>query len=324
MFHTIATFAKPQPDTILAIFLLKKFGEQSFPGAKAAKIELWQHLPEDETAESLTEKGYILVDLGHGQFDHHNHLVDGKPTKCASEIVAEYLGVKDDPPLKKLLAYARRDDLEGKGTISTDPLDRAFGLSGLLSNLNRTYSHDLVSVVQMVLSMFEAHYLEEYKRTKLMPAEWKELAASGKAKQWGIASAAGRLRVVLVPTDNASMSGWLKAYHHFDIVVVRRSSNHVNIITNQAKQINLAPAAALLREREWKKGNSDAPAPANLAQQGRLESVPQWYYDTMANTLQNGGANPEGVPPTQLTNEEIQQLLIESLSSQSEHTTTAG
>lgn len=311
--HTIASFAKPQPDTIAAIFLLKKFGEVEFPGVTDAQLELWTQLPDGKTADELEADGYLLIDLGGARFDHHNHLENGRPTKCASELVAQALGLTDDPALKKLLAYARRDDLEGKGTISPDPLDRAFGLSGLITNLNKTYAHDLVAVINLVLAMFEAHYEEEEKRTKIMPAEWKELVRTGRAQQWWITRGADKLRAVVVPTDNHSFSGFLRAYFHFDIIVSRKSSGHVNIVTNQAKQIPLAPVAALLREFEFRKKNPEDPLPAGLDAQGRIDAVPEWFYDTMANTLQNGGAKTEGVPVTQLTDIEIRQALTRAL-----------
>ena len=309
MFHTIASYAKPQPDTILAIFLLKKFGEQHFPGVRDAKLELWSQLPEGETASTLEQKGYLLIDLGGGQFDHHNHLVNGRPAKCSSEIVAEVLGVANNPALKKLLAYARRDDLEGKGTISADPLDKAFGLSGLLTNLNKAYANDLPGVVQMVLVMFEAHYLEEYKRTVVMPAEWKQIEGHNLALQWTLETSKGRMRLVIVPTDNPSLSGFLRAYHHFDVVVVRASSGHVSIITNQSKQIKLSRIAAHLRELEFRKKHPGHELPPGLDSQGRIEAIPEWYYDTVANTIQNGGLRPQGVPPTQLTDLEIKQAI---------------
>lgn len=313
MIGTIASFAKPQPDTILAIFMLRKFGETAFPGIKEAKLEFWNQLPPDKTAEQLEQEGVLLIDLGHGRFDHHRELENGKPMRCTSEIVADFLKVQDDPALKKLLAYAKRDDLEGKGTISDDPLDRAFGLSGLLTNLVRAYGHDLNGVVNLVLTLFEAHYLEEEKRTKLLPAEWKQLVDSGAAKQWNVTSSTGLIRVAQVPSDNPSLSGWLRAYLHQDLVIIRRSSNHVSIITNQAKKIDLSRVMANLREMEARKTNPLAQLPADLTVQGRISEVPNWYYDTMANTLQNGGAQTEGIQPTLLSDEEIHQAVVMGL-----------
>ena len=311
--HTIASFAKPQPDTVAAIFLLRKYGEDAFPGIARAKLELWMELPPGTTAQELEQNGYILIDLGNGQFDHHRHLIDGRPTKCASEIVAEYLGVSQDPSLRKLLAYARRDDLEGKGTISADPLDRAFGLSGLLSNLNRTYSQDLVVVIEMVHAMFVAHHAEEENRTKILPAEWKELSADGRADQWGLNTALGRARVVQVPSDNPGMAGFLKAYHHFDIVVVRRSTGHVSIITNQSKRVDLGPVMAHIRALEIRRSDPQAFVVNDLSQPGRIDEVPWWWYDTAANTLQNGGLRPDGVISTSLSYQEVNRALYDGL-----------
>jgi len=47
------------------------------------------------------------------------------------------LGVSDDKALSKILIYGERDDKFGLGTISTDPIDKAFGLSGLTVALNK-------------------------------------------------------------------------------------------------------------------------------------------------------------------------------------------
>lgn len=313
--HTIASFAKPQPDTIAAIFLLKKFGEERFPGVAAAALAFWPNLPEGKTAASLEAEGYILIDLGGSPFDHHltREGESGKVTTCASELVAKALGVDQHPALKKLLAYAKRDDLEGKGTVSEDPLDRAFGLSGLLVNLNRTYSHDPAGVVQMVLAMFEAHFLEEENRTVKMKQEFKELQDNGLATTWTIPRTGQQpLRAIIVPTDNQSMAGWLRSYHRYDIVVLKLSSGHTNIITRQGVPIDLADTVASLRNAEASKLDIRLEN-LNLSQPGSLPELQHWYYDTAANTLQNGGINPQATPPTSLSLLEIRAILQETL-----------
>jgi hypothetical protein len=212
-----------------------------------------------------------------------------------------------------LLAYVRRDDLEGKGTISEDPLDRAFGLSGLLANMKRAFDHDLVGVINMVLAMYEAHFQEQEKRYKIMPAEWKQLQAEGKARHWQIQTSQGALRVAQAITDNPSLAGFLRAYHNFDVVVLRLSSGHVNILTNQSKKISMAPVIAQIRKVELQKTNPQAPLPQDLGKQGRIDELPHWYYDTMANTLQNGGTNPENTQPTALTDDEIANAIVQAL-----------
>ena len=137
-YKTIVLPTRAQPDTIVAIFILRKFGGTLLPGIETAPMEVWQKMPDGETEESVAEKGALLIDLGGGRFDHH-----GKPEKTtASKLVSEYLGINELPALQKLLEYAERDDFFGKGTISSDALDRAFGLSGLIAVLYKKFSKE--------------------------------------------------------------------------------------------------------------------------------------------------------------------------------------
>ena len=71
VFQKIILPTRPHPDTILGIFFLKKFGKEKYPGVEGAKIEIWQELPQNETLESLKEKGILALELGGGKLDHH-------------------------------------------------------------------------------------------------------------------------------------------------------------------------------------------------------------------------------------------------------------
>ena len=50
-----------------------------------------------------------------------------------------------------------------------------------------------------------------------------------------------------------------------------------------------------------------------LQRAGRVEAIPEWFYDVAANTLQNGGVRPEGVPVTRLALEEALEIVRRSL-----------
>ena len=49
-----------------------------------------------------------------------------------------------------------------------------------------------------------------------------------------------------------------------------------------------------------------------LEKPGRMEQVDEWYYDTAANTLQNGGAAAAGIEPTALSLLDIEHIMSES------------
>src|SRR4030042_251455 len=166
---------RPHPDVIVGIFLLIKFGSEKYPGIKDASIDIWQELPAGDTILSLKEKGVLLLDLGEGKFDHH------KTGKNLSQLIAEDLGASSEPALKKILTYAERDDKHGLGTVSNDPLDKAFGLSGLISALNKTEDNP-EKIVKIILPLLEAHFTEENRRTQELPREFEKKIEEGDAE----------------------------------------------------------------------------------------------------------------------------------------------
>ncbi|MEK7452284.1 MAG: hypothetical protein AAB664_03010 [Patescibacteria group bacterium] len=244
-------------------------------------------------------------------FDHHTaNVTSGKRDECASTLIAKYLGVLDNPPLKKILAWAKRDDLEGKGTLSDDPLDRAFGLSGLIMNLNRALTDDPKRTLDYVLPLLHFHVLEETKRSEELPREWEELLANGNAFEFDLKQGNADLKCAYLQTDNIALAGFLRAAKRMDLVVQRRSSGHTNIITRQLRSIDLRPTVEALRKEEAKRKSPPVPFDRVLFQSsGRVSGIDEWFYDDAANTLQNGGVNPGTTPATQMTAEEILEIV---------------
>ncbi len=299
----IVMLPRLQVDAVVACFFLKYFGERRFPGIKDAEYLFWVDLPPGKNAADLEKEEYVLLDMGGGAFDHHKTQNEVRE-KCVSEMMAEYLGVAQDPAVRKLLQYARRDDIEGRGTLSRDPIDRAFGLSGLLNNLNRMLPDEEESVLGAVMPLLLAHYLEEKKRTEELPAEYQKKRDEGKAIEAVIQSARGPVKMVTIETDEVGMAGYLRAKKEIgaDIVVQKMSSGHVNIVTQQKKSFDLSEVVRLLREGELKaKDGTIAVAGKELTSPGRVQGIEEWYFDTRAKTIQNGGIRPQWTTPTRLS-----------------------
>lgn len=315
----VAMYPRPHPDNIVALFLLREFGGERFPGIKNAQLQFWPTLPAGKTADDWEREGVLLIDMGGGKFDHHHDEHVSDKTTCATTLVAKYLGVAGRPELKKLLEYVRRDDLEGKGILSKDPIDRAFGFSAIIMNLNRDYPDHPQYVVELATRIFAAHYHEEYRRKVLMPQEWEYLQANGLAQQFDIPTPSHTLRVVMIQSDSKAMVGYLRAVGtvQADVVVQRLSTGHTNIVTKQTdERLDLRKTVAALRKAEAAKKGIDLSGESEeqLEKPRRLESVPEWYFDTAANTIQNGAAVVTSeMPATRLSLEEIQQILTTTL-----------
>jgi hypothetical protein len=304
-----------QPDTLLAIFLLKTFGKSLFPGSDKAVIEFWPLIPEGETSDSLGKKGVLLLDIGGGDFDHHQKI----PQTTTSYLVGEVLGVREKAALAKLFEYTKRDDFYGKGTISEDPLDRAFGLSGLMTALNKNYKDSPSKIVDILLPLIEAHYLEEVRRTEELPRELAEIEKAGEVISFQVKQRDKNLKVIIIESSNPSMPGFLRSSlgGNFDVVALVLPSGHINILTKPIKKVDLRSLAALIRHSEFilLKMPYDKDMKV-LAQTGRLEALPGWYYDTATNSILNGGVTPESVIPTKIKKEQLHKIMELGLSEQ--------
>jgi len=284
--------SRPQPDTIVAIFLLKTFGKELFPGVENAKIEVSSEV-------SKTFEGSIALDVGGGELDHHKIV---PPVTC-SELVARKLGIEENPAIAKLLEYSRRDDMEGKGTVSSDPLDKAFGLSGLVAALNKTRPNDAAGIVKDVLPLIEGHYREEVQRTVELPKEFEKKKSEGKIDIFEVRQRDKKLSVIILESDNTSMPGFLRSQigGRFDVVVQRMSSGHTNILTRPTKRIDLRSLALVIRLEEANQSGVQMKEDSRyLSQPGKVSEVSNWYYDVATNSIQNGGANPKDTIPTRI------------------------
>jgi len=279
---------RPQPDTILAIYLLRKFGEKKHPGIEHAKVII---NPNPEIEIQRHQPGEVLcLDCAGGMFDHH-----GKQT-TASLLVATDLGIASDPAFSKLLRYAERDDKFGLGTISKDQIDRTFGLSGLIYSLNRRYPDEPEKVIDCIVPLIDSHYLEEAHRIHELPEIYRNLVKEGKAQE--LIFSHKNLKAVLVESDNIGLPGYLRSLGggNYDIVVQKRSTGHVNILSKSRKEkIPLERLAALIRGSEYfmEHGEQIKKTFAELSAPARLDEVKNWYYDKATNSIQNGGVHTD-------------------------------
>jgi 2'-5' RNA ligase len=310
IFNKIILPSRPQPDTIIGIFLLRAFGKEKYPDIDKAKIEIWQELPKNETSVSLENRGVLALDIGQGKFDHHQR------NTTLSKLIAEDLNIIADPCLQKLLAYGERDDKYGLGTISSDSLDKAFGLSGLITSLNKGAPENPERVIEIILPIITAHCIEEKKRTVEIPKEFDEKFSQGKVDIFEIKQGKKEIKVISLESNNLSMAGWLKSGDgkNADVVCQKNDDGYVNILTKPLKKIDLRWTAAYLRNEESKIRNKRLNCSTfDLMMPGKVLGVPEWYYDRATNSILNGGTNPNGIEPTAIPFERIREILKESL-----------
>jgi len=171
IYHTIVTHENPDLDAILSSLLLKQFGEEKFPGVSKAKIEFVSAgtLYKGENAQTLLDRGVIMVDTGGGQFDTHpdeNNKVDrSKLNRSATDLVAEYLGIIYDPLWKLLIEYTRIHDSTGVSLFSSDQIHHLTSIQSILNGLKILFPDDNIKMVEigsLVLMSIANYYNKDW------------------------------------------------------------------------------------------------------------------------------------------------------------------
>ncbi len=302
---------RPQPDTVVAIFILKKFGEKRFPTIASAKVEVRAALEDGVTFESLTERGIVPLDVGKGPLDHHGS------DYCVSELVARYLGVYNDPSLVQLIAYANRDDKQGKGTLSRDPIDRAFGISGLIAALNKKYPKDPNTVVEAMLPLLDAHHQSQQEHHVELPNELAGKKKSGEYEEFEVLHNGKKVLVACIISDKPAMPTFLRSLNGpRAAVVVQKSSatNHYSILTKQERKVSLAYVAGLIRLKEAEQSGIELANDNDyLTKTGRIDEIPYWYYDPATNSLLNGAAHNTETKESLISFEDMKKIVRSGL-----------
>ena len=289
---------EPDVDAITGFWLLKKLGEKKFPGIAMATIKLVPtggDLPGGLTAYELEERGIICVDTGGGRFDHHPQ--EEHPEECAATLVAKYLEVDDDPALDQILRFVANHDLKG----SAHPFD----VGSICKMYYSVHPDNPAKVIGWVIDALEVKYQEQFMFFSETRKEYEE-----NAKIVGVVLANGEtFRVVTIASDDRHVAKYAR-YQGAAVVIVRQSTGHTQIMTQNRFRLRLDDIAAMMRLEEQKaKGTVQTTDWERLRAKGKVLGAEEWYYHEME-ALLNGSFTAPKVPPTRLSLERITELVI--------------
>lgn len=302
-FHTIVTHENPHLhfDETLAIWLLRKFGEQVFPGISTAKIKSWGTggtTPDGRSAREYEQEGILLIGIGNGRFDDHPD-VNGERKKheCATTLVAEALGLRDEPVLKEIFEFAVSSDRRA----ANHPFDIA---SIAKDSYQQTSNPE--EIMDWVMKGIQIKY---EKQLRFFDAVKKEFEQNSKVEE--IQGPGRMLKMVSIVSDNAQMNNFARSIHGVkaDIVIQKRPSGNVQIFTNAksglvlydiAQMINLAEqeAEGEVKITDWKILSSEGMIPGG-----------RWFFLQEGQMLLNGSLTAPGVPPTKISFEKIKEII---------------
>lgn len=298
----------PDLDTFGSIWIAKKFGEKEFLGVSDAPVEFLPGgplMPDGRTGDEWLKDGVLVVDMGGGQFDHHQYHPEEnrKNQRCATTLMADFLGIKDEPALASILYCVAYNDLLG----GTHPLD----LAKLIKDSN-TISKDPMETMKLVFAWLDIAY-EAQKRFVVAMEDLKneveicELTRANKTK----------IKIAVTNTDNEQKLKALRFKLQVDAIVRFAKTGNVQIfnrvVKNQAT-VTLKEVVKIIRFEEQKKAGKIT-VTNELEKEGTIPGpgIEIWHYlksPTNNSEMILNGSLTVKKPPTKLTREEILKAIL--------------
>jgi len=295
----IVTHIRPHFDEVLAVYLLKTYGERLFPGVGDAAIETWgegrilKEFGGKSAKDLLIELKILCVGTCGGMFDEH---VNGELT-CA-HLVAEFLGIANRPELRKVLQFCNRVDHDGHSM--------PFDLHSTMKEMYEFYGDDdngMQTVLNWAMRAIESH-VGGQRQFHACAEEFKR--AGGKIIN------GGPVKIALVQSDNPKMHKWIRHTYSADVIVKMRSSGNMIILTSAQKVkkiIDMRDLARIVRMMELQKRRKILPDWETLEATGTPIECPWWYYYANGEQLLNGTSTSPDIQPTVLTLNEVAQAV---------------
>lgn len=295
---------KPHLDPIAAVYLLKKYGEDAFPGIKNANIIFWDKssAPTETEISKFKDDKVLIVDIGGCEFDHHNKNNGGAETTAS--LVASYLGIELKPELNALLNYIREDDLEG--------LHNRFGDLAYLIKCFYKQNKSSEKVVELGLKLIDYFQISQINWHSKVKAEYES-----KIKIYKVKRGDKKLKIGIAESDNSQLANYGLTMANLSVVVQKHSNGQVMILTNKFHRVNLKEIVAAIRMRELElAGYGKTIDPAKLQFEGHSALIPNWFYHRSLNAFLNGSEALNKAEPTRLKLSEIASFVWNGLSTE--------
>jgi hypothetical protein len=297
-FSRIITHVWPHLDEIVAIRLLKKHGEQKFPGISQAKVVFSGTgvNPEDKTWQQHMDEGTLVIGIGGGPFDEHPTMEEErKHGKSACQLVAEALNLQAHPIYRRLIELVTEADQMGV---------HEFHIANRLKTnyrLNPDHPEIGIKMVNDILDDWE-HEQQLFvdgrvEIQKLMKTDAYKTATLPDGRKLGI--------IVVQNTNNYKMSAAARSLR-IPIIIQQQPKGNVQIFCDSERNnFSMKKVAAKIRIAEClASGMSEADVAkldaTALEREGKIPEVTNWFYQVPGQNMINGSETTPQIPGTKI------------------------
>lgn len=307
----IVVHVRPHLDELMAIWLIKRFGHDTWR-MRGGQVKV-AYVENDEDAKALAagSRGTILVGVGGGRYDEHK--AGGRDKReCAATLVARDIkdargrGIDGQLEIGHLLRETMKADKgEAKGF---------FSFPTIINRLQRKHV-DSAKVLEFAFAAFDACYEDLVKYYR----DCKAAFAGGTVRE------RNGLRAVAVASDLDAFNAYARTRQGANVVFQRGENGNVAVFTDErGAKVLPALVRGILRE-EMKRAGEEGSFPEaekvvdGIERKGAGRDLPaasHWYYHVECSMLLNGSKSKPGIPATRLSKETLLRLFEEAADSQ--------
>lgn len=316
---------QPHLDEIVALWIIVVFGDKLFPNVSDCNIEIVDPAKVDKTFGELLREGILVIGFGGGPFDEHPQAGIGRlEGECAATLVAEYLGIRNDPRLKNLLGYVLEKDSHATAG--------QFSLASMVKTLMRYPPErtDPKECTELVMDWVFQALRGIYRQSKAYHACAGDFERCHIHDDVDIDGA--MLAVTTIRSDSCEAQKWVRATTRARIVIVVGSTGNAQIFFDQrAMRERIIPdfqerfgmrdplglvksiaRAVRIAERAANGLPALPAADRTLTEDGCSEGSDCWYFEARMFMMLNGSlTNPK--QPTRLGMEKLHEVVVNAI-----------
>lgn len=298
----VVVHVKLHLDELVAMWLLLCWGQEAFPGIETAEMEtsgIGGDTSDGRPAEEWEREGVLYIGTGRGRFDEHR---EGCEDKCCALLVAEALGIEDDPALIKLLEFTTKEDAKGEN----NPL----GLASIIKAMHRN-GKSVREILKWASQGLETIYQDQERFSGPLAEEY---AAKARIVPLPSPGPDGKPMVAcLIQSDMEGVDRYARSKKGCSaaIVLLKNSKGQIQIFANKKYPLRFDDLVVMVRlEEQMKAGGKPKITDWKLlAAYEKVEGIEAWFYHK-GGFLLNGSTTAPDVLPTKLTLDEILKLAL--------------
>ena len=241
-------------------------GETAFPGITKAPLEFWDTYNQNTSPEEYMANGYLLIGIGDGPFNDKKREGGRKEGKCSAILMAEALGVHNDPRHEKMLKYSLLTD--------TQPSMGVGDLASHIKRLNQNHPDLPRKAVDWAFDILDEHYTQQQRFFTTVKKEYESVAV-----EEGIRSYKGKnVILVTISTSTPDVVAYARSEHGGNAGVLIKFDPNVGPQIHFDQRLSLGTVAVdLIRCLRIEEGNLKQRDWDILGQAGQVCPEDRWY-----------------------------------------------